>query len=480
MTTQPYPFQEEGHQQIELFNGRAIVGFEMGLGKSFQALYYLYHHPEITRTLVICPASAKWHWQHQALHHINLDSEILSHRKTPKRGTLLKRCRLLIINYDILAWWRSWLSGNPETPDDKGYDPDLVIIDEAHYLLNKNSGRTRAAKAICKNRKCILALTGTPLINRPSELWPVLNITRPDLFPNFYPYAMKFCAPKRKPWGWDFSGSSNLEELHKILIQHVLIRKRKIDVLSDLPEKMLNIVPLPIDNRDEYNKARDNFLSWIRDTYPGREERAAKAERITQIGHLKRLAATGKMSYVIEWIQNFLQETDEKLLVFGIHIKILDQVQEKFRKICVRVDGSVIGEKRDFCFKAFNNDPKLRLFLGNIDAAGVIWSCSSSSNVAFIELPWSSAKVNQAIDRVHGVGRGIPGHPVRAWFLVARKSTEERLCDLLQRKQRIANTVIDGDPSISDFNLFDKLTETIQQEKNEERREHEAQRTLFR
>lgn len=399
MVTRLFPYQEEGIQHLEEFNGRALVSWEMGCGKTLLSLYHLLCHPEIERALVICPASAKWHWQYEASRHVNIRAEILSSQKPARRSSLLKRCRLLIINYDVLAWWQKWLIGDPERPGDKGYDPQLVIMDESHYCQSPSSKRTKACKAVCKGRERVLALSGTPLINRPKDLWSILHIVRPDLYPNWYPYAMRFCSPKKKPWGWDFNGASHLEELHENLVKHLMIRKRKVDVLKDLPAKMLNIVPLPTDNMDEYKEARDDYLTWIKYTFPGLEAKVAKAEQVTKVGHLKRLAANGKLPYAIEWIENFLQETDEKLLVFGIHIKVLDQIQERFRKISTRVDGSIVGEDRQVRFNAFNNDKKIRLFIGNIDAAGVIWSCRSSSNVAFVEMPWSPGKVNQAIDR---------------------------------------------------------------------------------
>lgn len=453
MSTTPYPYQKTVLNQIERFSGRSLVSLDMGLGKTAIALHYLFSHPEIKRAVVVCPASLKWMWQHEATIHIGLAAEVLNTTRPPKRRALLFHSRLLIINYDILHCWLEWLAH---------YNPQLIIMDESHMLINPSSRRSRACKFLCKDRQHVLALSGTPLINRPAELWPTLNILRPDLYTKFINFAEQFCKPTKTKFGrWEYKGAENLDVLHECLLQHCMIRMRTEEVLKDLPPKIRQVVPLELENEQEYKDAVKDFVGWLTNVAPGLpDESYRNQERAYHLG-LKRIAAQLKMPGVLNWIDNFLQESDSKLLLFGHHRKILDSVIERFGDISLRVDGRVIGEERNKRFNRFNTDKNIRLLVGNMDAAGVGWSCRSSSCVAFIELPWAPGRLSQCEKRCHGNNRGLPGHPLRTWILVARNTTEESLCGLLDRKQENIDKVLDGGQSQNDVKIFNLLTQAV-------------------
>jgi SWI/SNF-related matrix-associated actin-dependent regulator 1 of chromatin subfamily A len=439
-------------RRIWRFNGNALLADEMGLGKTLQALMFAHELGE-GPILIICPAGAKWHWKNQAWEHIRLKAGVLEGRIPRRNWRPHTKC--IIINYDILKKWIPLL---------RRMRPILTIVDECHKISNPRTQQTKHTRLLCRLSKYKILISGTPLTNRPAELFPALNILRPDRFPSFHSYAERYCRPQLKPWGWEYKGATHLEELHRRLRKWCMIRRLKSQVLKDLPAKTRSVIPLDITNKDrkEYEEAEANFVKWLSKKSRRLALRAAKAERLVKMGYLKRLAARLKMKQVIAWIDNFLQETDEKLLVFGIHKSVLRELYERYKHQSVIVTGEITGRKRVHAQDLFNKNKRYRLFFGNIDAAGVQWSCTSASTTLFVEIGWVPGKHTQAEDRTHGIKRGRKGYVSQSYYLVAKGTIEERLCELVQEKQRVLEETLDGIASDSSgLNIFDQLTELL-------------------
>lgn len=452
LKTKPFRYQRQGVKRMWKFNGNTLLADDMGLGKTLQALMWAHELGE-GPILVICPAGAKWHWQKQAMEHIGLKSEVLEGRNPPRHWRPHTKC--IIINYDILKNW---------IPVIRRMHPILTIVDECHKIKNRSTQQTKNTKILCRRSKYKILISGTPLTNRPAELFPALNILRPDRFPSFHSYAERHCRPTLKPWGWEYKGATHLKELHHKLRKWCMIRRLKRDVLKDLPAKTRTVIPVELlkADRKEYDEAEKDFVKWLAKKSRRLALRAAKAERLVKMGYLKRLAAKLKMKQIIEWIDNFLQETDEKLLVFGIHKAVLKGLHEHYKRQSVLVTGEVTGRKRVHAQDLFNHDKRYRLFFGNIDAAGVQWSCSSASTTLFVEIGWIPGDHNQAEDRTHGIKRGRKGFVSQSYYLVARETMEEKLCQIIQEKQRVLDETLDGkEPDGDSLNIFDQLTEMI-------------------
>lgn len=440
MTIELYKFQREDVFKIEEFGGRVLLASEMGTGKTAQALYWAnnYLHNKST-ILVICPASIKWNWQREAARFCNLRGEVLSGRKPAHKR--LPPGRLYIINYDLLPAKAgdevSWLGLFV------ALQPDLVIVDECHMIKSREAKRTKAVKLICNTAPHVIMISGTPLTNRPAELFPALNILYPKEFPSFTSFAWRYCDPRQKPWGMEFKGATHLEELHAKLNDLCMIRRRKRDVLKQLPAKTRNVILIELNSaaKKEYNKAEKDFIQWLRKLSPAKARSAERAEYLVKRGYLKRLAGILKQGQCIEWLENFLEETDEKLIFFGVHKKFLRPIYEHFKQTAVMVDGSVCGKDRQIAFDSFTNLKKKRLLIGNNQAAGVGWNGQIASNVAFGELGWTPGEHTQAEDRTHRIGqqRGVMCH-----YLVSKGTLEENLCLILQEKQEVLTSVLDG------------------------------------
>ncbi len=448
MKTELFPYQLEGVQRIERFNGRSLVADEMGLGKSLEVLTYLHRNKGTMPAVVVCPASVKYVWEHEALIHFDHRASVLEGTKPSRNGEFRERPKLTILNYDILQYWLPYL---------KRLKPKTIILDECQSVANRGTIRTKKSRELCRGVPHVIALSGTPLTSRPAQLWTTLNIIRPDLYPSFFAFGHRYCGAKRTFWGWDFNGATKIPELHQHLISHLMIRRRKCDVLKDLPEKIRQIVPCDLSDRDEYNHAERDFLGWLRNENAAKLAGAKRATAMVKVGYLLRLVAKLKLKSVVRWSNQFFRETDEKLILFATHRKMIEALQRRCKVKSVTIDGGVSGPKRKAVVEQFQKDSKTRLFIGNIRAAGVGINLTAASNVVFAELDWVPGNLTQAEDRPHRIGQK---KTVWIYYLVAGGTIEERLCKVLWKKQGVTQSVLDGRSPTNDFNVFNKLLES--------------------
>jgi len=452
---QLFTFQKVGVAFIEKRKGRALIADEMGLGKTIQAAAWLQLHPEKRPAIILCPASLKLNWAKELRDTLSTNDkvEILSGTKPyPITGSII------IINYDILNSWIETL---------QAINPQVLIMDEAHYIKNSSAIRTKAAKKLAKGIPHVIALTGTPIVNRPIEGFNIFQILDRNLFPNFWTYVHQYCGARHNGFGWDFSGATNKEELNQILTSTIMIRRRKADVLKDLPEKLFSFVPMELANETEYRIAEKEFIEYLRGV-KGKEaaEKAKKAEHLVKIEALKQLAVKGKMKQAINWIKDFIEDSS-KLVVFAVHKEVIDQLMKEFKEIAVKIDGSIPTPERHKAVEAFQNDPNVKLFIGNIQAAGVGLTLTAASAVAFLELPWTPGELQQAEDRCHRIGQK---NAVNIYYLLAENSVEYRLAKLLDRKKEVLSAVIDGKP-VEEKSLITELIESYLEGKEAEKNE---------
>lgn len=444
------PFQKEGVGFLVSRDGRGLLGDEMGLGKTMQALAYIQHR-QFNLTVVVCPATLKINWERETTKWTTLSVTSISGQE-PYR--VANGWRILIINYDILTFWADMLAS---------MRPDCLILDECHYAKNKGAKRTKAVHilgAVCKH---VVALSGTPITNRPIEFFETLKLLDPSLFPSFWRYAQRYCGATYNGYGWDFTGATNTLELHKKLVRTVMLRRLKSDVLKDLPPKQRIVVPISMEAKASklYTEEESTFKTWVREHTkieppPLNEnveamldgehlERGDSANALAQIEHLKQQAVLGKLNGCIEWIADYL-ESDGKLVVFCTHVEtppILHELANHLSQFNpVVVYGGVSKTKRQECVDQFQNDPKCRLFVGQLKAAGEGLTLTAASATCTIELGWTPGGHDQAEDRVHRIGQEADS--VFAYYLLAEGTIEERIAAMLDDKRKNLDSVLDG------------------------------------
>lgn len=441
-----YPFQKAGIEFIEKTNGRCIVADEMGLGKTIQAIGYLQLHRELRPAMIVCPASLKLNWLSEIRRWLDTDDRIsvINGRKT--FDLELTGATIIILNYDILYEWGKEIAK---------YKPAIIIYDEAHYMkAGNNSLRGKAGLGLSKIANRVIFITGTPVTNRPIELLPLLKMVSPKDWGNDWAYKQRYCGAFHNGYGWDFRGASNIDELHR-MIAPWLLRRLKSDVLNELPEKTFASLIIDYDEsaKKEYREVYIGAKKLIKDSLASRRPENALAE----IERLKQAAVHAKMPAVKEWIKDFI-ETGQKLVIFANHKFVIDELMEEFGEYSVKYTGDTSQNERAELVKQFQENENVKLFIGNIKAAGVGITLTAASNVIFIEFPWTPADLIQAADRLHRIGQK---NNVTVWYMIAADTIEGDIIELLEKKRKIVDSIHDGKISDNNIDIFDELTKRL-------------------
>ena len=447
---------------IQKRKGRVLLADEMGLGKTIQAVAFCQLRCKKRPVLIICPASLKYMWKRVILEWLPKGTKVKILRG--KRGKKLKtKADFIIINYDILPnkfiKHKSRRKRSKRKPREVPYSGwidylmdlnfQIGIVDEAHYIKHNRAYRTKACKRILKSIKYLIMITGTPIVNRPEEAFNSIHLIDPDLFGNWFHYVNRYCGAKKTRYGWWTKGATNTKELNEKLASSIMIRRRKKDVLKDLPPKTRTIIPLEIDNRKEYTQAENEFIEWVK---KNRGEKAAKkashAEEITKMEYLKQIAIKGKMRQVIEWIENYL-ESGNKLVVFCTHRFTADLIYNRFEKVAVKLTGGMGNRKKDQAEREFQKRKGVKLLVGIFDVqgkpAGTGKTLTAAPAAAFVELQWSPGIHSQAEDRIHRLTQ--KAKYVNIYYLVSYNTVEEDIANMLDEKLKVTSEVLDGEPA---------------------------------
>lgn len=418
--------------------GGVIVGDEMGLGKTCQGLGIL-QATQSFPAVIICPASLKLNWEREAHNWLPKDKvvKVLS-------GTTgnLPDADVYVINYDILTHWVERFTSV------KG-----IVLDESHYV--KNGAAQRSKAAIKLSDKVVengvrVCLSGTPIVNQPLELMTQLRIVhRLDDFGG----ASSF----RNVYGR--ASAKSLASLNRKLRSMCYVRRRKADVLTELPPKRWSSVVVEGDAAvmKEYKKAEADIVKYLSQlamqfalesgasSEEARKEawmkalRARAAEQLVAISTLKQLAAKAKMKVAKQWVEDFLAN-DKKLVVFGWHRTVVDDIAVNFAN-GVKIQGGISSEKRQEAVDLFQNSDEQKVIACNIKAAGVGLTLTAASDVLFIEQGWTPSDMEQGADRCHRIGQK---DSVTAWLMLTADTIDEDIAALIQHKRSIVDRAIDG------------------------------------
>jgi SWI/SNF-related matrix-associated actin-dependent regulator of chromatin subfamily A-like protein 1 len=433
------PFQKVA-VAFAIKNKQVLIADEMGLGKTIESIATL-ETIKAFPALIVCPASLKLVWKEEfntwTPHNKTLVISGTKQSRLPKRD-------VVIINYDILHNYMDYLKAIPFK---------AVVLDESHFVKNSKAKRTKLCKELTKNISYRLALTGTPILNRPAELISQLEILgHLKEFGGFWPFASRYCGAFRTRFGLDISGATNLDELALKLRAICMIRRTKKDVLKELPAKQMARIPIEITNTKEYEAAEENIIKWIEENKNDEAAWAAmRAEQLVRIETLKQIVARGKLQGVVEWINNFLEGSDEKLVVFANHIEIQKELLKAFPE-ALRILGEDNLENRQLTINAFQNDPGCRLIICSLQAGGFGITLTAASNVAFVELGWTPAIHMQAEDRCHRIGQK---DEVTAWYLIADNTIDSDIEALLATKRNIVDATTDN--SVKDTGILNDV-----------------------
>lgn len=438
------PYQEKGVAKgLQL--KRFINGDEQGLGKTLQSIATIHGADllgnDVFPCLVICPSSTKINWKREWEMWTDRKAMVLEDKIQDSwhRYFEISMADVFIVNYESLKkYFVSYMPPKGKLRQSKDIVMDdrinlikSLIVDESHRCKNPNTQQAKLTLRIARDKEWVILLTGTPVVNKPVDLFPQLAIiNRLSDFGGKRRFFERYCEGGR--------GSSNLKELNYFLNKHCFFRREKSEVASDLPEKQRQTILCDITTRKEYNKARDQFVSYLKEKGADDADIAKKmrGEIIVKMQELKKISAYGKLNEAREFINEVIG-SGEKLIVFVIHHAIVDELLKEFPG-AVTVTGRDSDIEKQRSIDSFQKDPGTRLIICNIKAAGVGITLTASSRVAFIEYPWTYADCVQCEDRAHRIGQR---NNVMCTYFLGQNTIDEDMYSLILQKRHVANTI---------------------------------------
>lgn len=502
------PFQVEGVRFFDSRDGRALNADEPGAMKTAQALGYLsLRRRTKLPALVACPSGLKINWYREILRFTDLRPVIIvsksQRRSFEKAGFKVSEgpttdADVLIVNYELFRAdydkkRRKLVAAYVNGVHVREFKfLRQLVYDEMHRIKDSGAQVTKVALALSYETPTI-GLTGTPIVNRPKDYWTQIRAINRSIFPKFFDYGMRYCGGKqkmmiggRKAFGWDFSGASNLDELNERLSSTIMIRRRKKDVLPELPEQTIVTVPLLVGgkNYQAQRKASAKTLLSFREKreqwkllvgkLTGKERAKAvaahaaqaaelemlRAQALDEVDALKLAAALEKLKDCVDFIVD-KHETNGKVLVFATHHDVVDALVAALAKKGLKVgsiDGRVTGMARQKVVDGFQ-EGDLDVIVCTIKTASVGFTLTASSTVVFVEFGWHPADHDQAQSRVDRYGQK---NASTAYYLVSVGTIEEKVVQMIDAKREVVNASLgEGDRTIDEDGIIDAVTDMV-------------------
>lgn len=451
LRVKPYEYQREGIL-FGLERHRLLIGDEPGLGKTLQSIGIV-DTASAYPCLVICPSSLKINWQREFEKFTDKKALVLDNATRTSWPYLLGMgmFHVAIVNYESLKKFFVWdiKGGKTFTLKDVVFNRDInifksVIMDESHRLKDPTAQQTMFTRGIVEGKEWRILLSGTPVVNHAQDLVAQLAIMG-RLLSDFGSRG-KFLA--------DYGENENLSELSDKLYDTCMIRRVKAKVLTQLPDKTRTDLYVEISNRDEYDLAA--YLREYTECTDRDIRRKMRMEALVKFMTLRSLASKGKVKQATDFIRNFLAN-GKPLIVFCSLKEIVKALQKQFPD-AVRVTGDDSLAEKQAAVDAFQSG-EAQLIICSIKAAGVGLTLTASSNVAFVEFPWTYADCCQCEDRAHRIGQK---NNVNCYYLIGRSTIDPVLYNIIHKKRSIANQIMASDDDIpTDKMYFDELVNSF-------------------
>ena len=422
----PLSHQKEAIEKL-VGSKRFILADDMGLGKTTSTIIAALE-TEAKKILIVCPASLKINWQREIENYSDRSVFICEGKKFSTEHDFV------IINYDILKNFHDPKSKELTLLEQCNFD--LVILDEAHMISNAQAQRTKIINSFVKKINRVWLLTGTPMTSRPMNYYNLLSIIESPVAQNWMAYAIRYCqgyqfkAGNRKVW--NVTGASNLEELRDRTSKQIL-RRLKEEVL-DLPDKIITPVYLRLKS-NEYEELMGDYYDWY-DKNP--DESSSLTVQFSKLMKVRKVIAKEKVKQTIEFTENILEQ-GKKVIIFTNFTDTLQTIYQHFGKQAVYLDGSCSNSLRQQSVDSFQNDEKIKIFVGNLKAAGVGLTLTSAEVVIMNDLSFVPAEHAQAEDRAYRYGQKSN---VLVYYPLFENTIEGKIYDILNHKKKIISTVM--------------------------------------
>lgn len=436
-----------------------ILADEMGLGKTIQVIYYIKEmlkDDENSKFLIVVPTSLAYNWDHEfAMFGSNIKRKICLGSKE-KRINILKNLtdtNVLITTYGLLR------------EDEDLYQNlsfNTMIIDEAQNIKNNMAGITKVVKKIQAETK--FALTGTPLENSILELWSIFDFIMPGYLASLTKFQSKY-----KIKDFDEESEILIKSLSK-QINPFILRRKKQDVIKELPEKLVNdiYIELKEDQKKLYIAELNRVKEEMKQIIENDGMNKARFLILQLLTKLRQICIDPKIIYEnytdgsnkldqLEMLVNEYTKNNHKILIFSSFKTALNIVKEKLNNNKIKtymIDGSVPAKDRIEMVDNFNNNDDVKVFLIMLKSGGTGLNLATADVVIHLDLWWNPQAENQATDRAHRIGQK---NTVEVVHLITKGTIEEKILELQNKKRILSDKLIDGD--IRDKNVISELTE---------------------
>jgi SNF2 family DNA or RNA helicase len=399
------------------------------------------------KILVVAPSSAKINWEREI--------KVFCDDTTIIEGKKWSEAKFTIINFDILKNFHTLVEGRRQLTEEEmllvkrdlaNAKFDLAIIDEAHYLKNNDSirGKIMVELAVKHNIEKVWLLTGTPVANRPMDFFNLLKIIKSPIAKNWKHYAVRYCDGKKffktlkngqKKQIWITDGASNLEELAS-KTKNIILRRLKTDVL-DMPDKVITPTYHRLSDKEwiQYDQLWDDYLQ--KRELEGKRNGNLQKDLVELI-LLRQFIAAIAIPYTIEMVENAI-DMGRKIIIFTSFTEELETLQNHFGKLAVSHNGSMTTKQKQKSVDTFQNNPKVKVFIGNIKSAGVAITLTEATVVVFNSFDWVTGNNEQAEDRAYRIGQK---NDVNIYYQLFDDTISIRMWETLKQKKQIINTIL--------------------------------------
>ena len=439
-----FPYQRDGVIHLA-FGERALLADEMGLGKTFQAIaacVLLQKLQSVERVLVVSPASLKAEWAEQIEASTGLSCQTVFGRRESRLQQYMSGAFFTLTNYEQIF---------PDADEiQQLLDPDIVILDEAQRIKN---WRTRTASSVKRLKsRYAFVLTGTPLENRIDELYSIVQFLDPSILGPLFRFNRDYYLldDRGRPMGYQ-----NLDQLRE-RVRPIILRRRKDEVEDDLPERTVNNFFLDMTEEQEIRyRDLEKTAASIANKAKRRPLSPDEFQRLqTALACMRMTCDTPyildpdvrdcpKLDEFERVLEDLLSDEGRKVIVFSEWVRMLELVRERLDEMDLDYawhTGSVPQNRRRAEINRFKQDPNCKVFLSS-ESGGVGLNLQVASAVINLDLPWNPAKLEQRIARAW---RKNQTRSVSVINLVTRDSIEHRMLGLLDYKQALSDSVLDG------------------------------------
>jgi len=431
----PLNHQKESIQKL-VENKKFILADDMGLGKTTSTIIAALE-TGAKKVLIICPATLKINWKREIENYTDRSIFIAEGKNFSTEHDFV------IINYDIIKNFHDTKRKAESQIADANFD--LVVVDEAHYIKNPQAQRTKLINDLVKKVDRLWLLTGTPMTSRPIDYFNLLSLVDSPVAKNWMAYVIRYCSGYQFRVGprkvWNVMGASNLEELRDRTAS-LLLRRLKQDVL-DLPDKIITPVYLRLKSK-EYEELMGEYYNWYE---KNPEESKSLTVQFTKLTKVRQIIADEKINQTIELAENILEQ-GKKVIIFCNFTNSLNKICEHFGKSAVKLDGSMTKPERQFAVDQFQENEKIKVFVGNIKAAGVGITLTSAEAVIMNDLSFLPSDHSQAEDRAYRYGQK---NNVLVYYPIFENTIEGIIYDILNQKKNVIATVMGDIQNSADF-----------------------------